>query len=287
MIRDERGLSLPELLLVIAIIALITAFLATTIYQIVNITNRGNNELAVQHDLRNAAVWLNRDVLSASLAEISGSQMVLKAPDFSDGTLFTRTITYEYSPETENLIRNYDGSSLVIARHIASNPFPPPGTIDADDTGVVTVTLRSREGNVPGEGRFGLKMRAGGSIQVVAACQITGAENLDINPSSKTVGWDITNNSGDTASIEQAIIEWPGVNGVLGLITFGSDGNSILTEERYPPSTAIVKPGWAPGDRTIDSDGIPKTLKLWFLSDAEDVYSIEITFDNGCVVSFN
>ncbi len=182
MIRDERGVSLPELILVIAIIVLITGALATAIYQIVNITNRGNNELAVQHDLRNAATWLNRDVLSASRAKVDSPKageysMTLEVPYLKTTSEVTTTIsyiTYTYYEDTGDLTRYSDGSSVTIARHIVTNPFPPLGTIiDAPD--VVTITLGSLEGNVPGSGTFALKMRAGGSMAVALAAPEGGA----------------------------------------------------------------------------------------------------------------
>ena len=167
MTKDEQGMTLPELLLVIAISALIVSALVMAIYQIFNVTDRGNSEMAVQHDLQNAAVWLNRDVLSASRAEvISGYQMVLTVPYYSDGAILTRHITYTFSTDDGSLTRDFEGSPLVIARHINRYPFPSVGTIVAP--GVVTVTLSSKDRDVPGSGTFALKMRAGGSIAVVS-----------------------------------------------------------------------------------------------------------------------
>ena len=291
MIRDERGVSLAEMLLVLAIMGLITGVLATAMYQIVDITARGNAEMVVQHDLRNAAVWLNRDVLSASSADVSGSQMVLEVPYLVTTSEVTTTIsyiTYTYSAETGTLTRDSDDSSSIVARHIDTDPFPSLGNpIEAPD--VVTVTLRSREGNVPGSGTFALKMRTGVSIQIVGICQITGNGSLNINPSSKTVGWDITNNGSDTASIDHIYIEWPSV--WLKMIWFGT--SPIWAGDDDPTSATIIKPLWGglPEDRTIDGDGILKTLEFRFettdISENEDLYSIEITFDNGCIVSFN
>ena len=301
MIRDERGLSLTELLLVLAIGGMIVGVLATAIYQIFDITAWGNNELVVQHDLQNAATWLNRDVLTASRAKIdapeAGSyEMTLEVPHLSADEVVTTAIRYTYYTDTYSeeekrgtLTRSSGGSSLTVARYVIANPFPPLGTdIYAPDP--VMVELHSREGDVPGSGTFALKMRAGGFIRVEGLCQIVGDEHLVID--SNTVRWNITSNGGDTASIEQIIIDWPSDdddNGGLALITFGLDTNAILTEERASSPATIIKPSWAPGDRTIDS-GPPKTLKFWFVSNAiddEGQYSIEITFDNGCIVSFH
>jgi len=162
MIRDERGITLVELLVVLAITAMITGILVTVIYQIYQITARGNDELVVQHDLQNAATWLNRDVLTASEADVSGSRMTLTIPySITDTTILTRTITYTYSETVGTLTRN----SVTIARYVYTDPFPSVGIIEAPN--VVTVTLSSKAGDVPGSGTFALKMRAGGTIAVV------------------------------------------------------------------------------------------------------------------------
>ena len=272
-----------------AIIAVIAGTLVMVMYQIFNVTDRGSSELAVQHDLRNAAVWLNRDVLSASEAEVIGSRMVLTIPTFITTTI---NITYTYSEAGGTLTRESDDSSLIIARHVYSDPFPSlPDPIDADDTGVVTVTLRSREGNVPGSGEFALKMRAGGFIRVEGLCQIVGDLHLTISPFPlNTVQWNITNSGGDTASIEQIIIEeWPHEsNGALTEIWLVGGTSSIFAESREDPPATIIKPSWGTGERTID--GVTQqTLEFLFEADAvndEDLYSIEITFGNGCIISF-
>jgi type II secretory pathway pseudopilin PulG len=288
MIRDERGTSILELILVIAIIGLVVSVLARTLYQVVTITDEGNAEMVVQHDLRNAATWLNRDVLSASKAEITQEtddyQMVLDVPYPYARTTY---ITYTYSAETGTLTRDSADSSFTIARNIAANPFPylPGTTIEAPD--VVTVILGSTEGNVHGSGTFDLKMRAGGSIAAKHLCRVTGADNLDIDPPSKTARWDITNNGDTSPAIDEIYITWPITNGRLGLINFGT--NTIWAGVRDPTSATISGP-WLGGfeSREIVS-GTQKTLEFGFDSDAVDdegLYSIAITLTDKCTFSF-
>ena len=289
MIKNEKGTTIFELLLVLAIIAVIASALVGVIYQILDITSRGNNELLVQHDLQNAATWFNRDVLTASRATIAGSEetgiyeMTLEVPYLiiEEGEISYSYITYIYSEETEDLTRDYGDSSLTIARHMASNPFPPPDDIYAPD--VVTVTLVSLEGNVPGSGTFALKMRAGGYITAVRLCQVTGAETLVISPTTMTVQWDIINDGISSPSIKELDITWLITNGLNG-IKF--DGGLIWDGfEDQPPVTISA---WDPGNREIVS-GTQKTLDFSFMSDAmsdELQYSITITLTDNCTFSF-
>jgi len=165
MIRDEKGITLTELLVALAIIGLITGTLVTAIYLIYHVTGWGSNELRVQHDLQNTATWLNRDVISASRAEVTraegSAQMVLTIPYCITDTI---TITYTYSAADRTLTRDSGDSLLIIARHVDSDPFPPTGVITAPN--VITVTLSSKKGDVAGSGTLALKMRPGGSIPV-------------------------------------------------------------------------------------------------------------------------
>ena len=298
MIRNERGVTLAELLLIIAIMGLIVSFLATAIYQIVDISNRGNSELAVQHDLRNAAVWLNRDVLSADKAKVDSPgdgiyEMTLEVPHLvviSDTVVMTTTniiytyYAYTYSEEQERgtLTRYSDssGSSLTIARHIVSNPFPLTDTIEAPN--VVAVTLQSKEGNVPGSGTFALKMRAGGRIAATRLCQVTGAENLGF--AGAKVTWVITNTGQTSPTIDEIYITWPSDdNGELTLISLDT---SIIWDGLHDSPAPISGP-WQPGSREIYSG--THTLEFSFLSNAladEAQYSITITLTDNFTVPF-
>ncbi|MBM4464597.1 MAG: type II secretion system protein [Chloroflexi bacterium] len=284
MIRDERGITVIELLVVLAITGLIIGTLATVIFQIFDITGWGNAQLVVQHDLRNAATWLNRDVLTASEAKVSGSQMILTVPYFA-GTILTHTITYTFSAANGTLTRDTGNSSHIVGRHIVSNPFPLTDTIEAPN--VVAVTLQSKEGDVPGSGTFALKMRAGGSIPAGYLCQVTGAENLGFE--AEKVVWDITN-AGDTSpTIKEIYVTWPNEedeNRRLSRIYFS--GSQIWDGWEEGPSADIDGP-WLPGGNRTIGGGTQKTLQFSFQQAAvndEAQYSITITLTDNCTFSF-
>ena len=152
MMKDERGMTLTEILVALAISGLITGILVTVIYQIYQITTWGNNELRVQHDLQNAATWLNRDVVSASEAEVIDSRMVLTIPT---SIIDTINITYTYSEAEGTLTRDSGGSSLIIARRVDSVDFSAAGPV----TSTITITLSSQAGDVTGSATLHLDMR--------------------------------------------------------------------------------------------------------------------------------
>jgi len=277
--KDERGMTLVESLVALAIAGLITGILVTAIYLIYEVTGWGNSQLSVQHDLQNAATWLNRDVLTASKAnitqEVSGSQVTLTIPySITDTTILTHTITYEYSPETGNLTRD----SVIIARYVNSEPFSQTGVITAPN--VVPVTLHSEKGDVPGSGTFALKMRAGGSM-AAHLCQVTGAGSLGFDGSK--VSWDITNDGDTSPSIDEIYITWPITNSGLNGIRL--DTSLIWDGLQSPPSATISS--WEPGSREIYSG--THTLEFSFVSGAvsdEAQYSITITLTDKCPVPF-
>ena len=293
MIRDERGLSLTELLVALAVAGVITSVLVTAIYQIFDITGRGNDELVVQHDLQNAATWLHRDVLTACRATIAGSEetgiytMTLEVPylNIHNGEVSYSYIAYTYSEETEALTRDDGGLSLIIARHLTVEPFPPVGVFLAPQS--VMVTLRSREGNVPGSGTFALKMRAGGSMTAQHLCGVTGVDSLGFG--SDAVTWVITNTGSTSPSIDEIYILWPSENEVLDMISFGED---LIHYQRHEPISDTISEPWLGSfaSRKIIS-GTQKTIEFGFDSDDPPIanqgqYSITITLTDNCTFSF-
>jgi len=143
--NGERGFTLLEMMLVIAIGALIMGGLGMTIHELSSITIKGQAELKVQHQLQNVAAWLNRDVVSASQAVVDGTTMTLTQPYYAFGqdTLpVTRTVSYSFSEESGTLSRTQAGESQLVGREISAVSFQPTGTVT--DTLWVTVTASYR-----------------------------------------------------------------------------------------------------------------------------------------------
>jgi prepilin-type N-terminal cleavage/methylation domain-containing protein len=113
MIKEERGFSLVELLVATAITGLIVSGLGTAIYQILTVTDYGNDRLTATHEVQNVAHWFSFDGQRASMAS-GGSELVLTLPDDSSVT---------YTVIGTKLDRMADGSTMTLAQNIASANF--------------------------------------------------------------------------------------------------------------------------------------------------------------------
>src|SRR4030042_2065036 len=106
--KKQAGMTMVELIVAIAITGVIVAFLGTAIYQIITVSEYGNNRLTALHERQNPAHWLNLDGQGA-LAATGGGQLALTLSDNS-------TVTYTLSG-TE-LRRSAGGLPGTAARHM-------------------------------------------------------------------------------------------------------------------------------------------------------------------------
>jgi len=162
---DERGVTLTELLVALAIAGLITGTLVAAIYQIYQVTGWGSNELRVQHDLENAATWLLRDVQMAdpTLTDASGSTLNLIWNDMYRDRNATYQVSYQVSGT--NLVRTVamdyvPVSTLAVSRYIAHPShvvFSLSGTADISPT--LTAVITSTAGQVVKSATLRIEMR--------------------------------------------------------------------------------------------------------------------------------
>ncbi len=122
----QKGMTMVELIVVIAVTGIIVVFLGTAIYQIITVTSYGNSRLIAAHELENATYWFNRDGQQATTAS-GGSGLALTLSDNSSVT---------YSLAGTELRRSAGGDNMILARNITSSSFSVSGR-------VITMSLTS------------------------------------------------------------------------------------------------------------------------------------------------
>jgi len=117
----ERGASLVELLVAMAISILVFGVITTALVQFVIVTRWGNGQLQITNDFQVASLWLGRDVLEAS-SFTPGSGTVYGTLNWADSTHQYR---YSYDLVDNAVVREHFETSVlqsttIVARHIAA-----------------------------------------------------------------------------------------------------------------------------------------------------------------------
>jgi len=124
--KGEKGFTLTGLLINVAITGLIVSLLGTAVYQIITVTEYGNDQMTAVHELQNAAHWVGIDGQMAKTAT-GGDELVLTMPDESSIT---------YGVVNRELYRTADDSQMTLARNISSVSF-------SVEERIITMTITS------------------------------------------------------------------------------------------------------------------------------------------------
>lgn len=142
--NPEKGASLVEMLVAMAISTLVFAILSSALVQFVLTTRWGNNLLQVTNDIQVSSLWLGRDAQEAASFS-SGSGSVYGTLNWADSSTQYR---YSYDAADGSLVREHIENSVVIstltvARHIQNQS----DVTFAISSQLLTVTITSISGD--------------------------------------------------------------------------------------------------------------------------------------------
>ncbi|MFC1985269.1 type II secretion system protein J [Chloroflexota bacterium] len=129
----QRGFTLVEILLALAVTGVILSGAVLSIYQIMVTTTRSNSQVVVLDELNRATLQLKRDLQSQNSANITGNSDNLTL-FWSNNTYFEsenqttfHLVNYTLA-DTGVLARDSNNTSSVVARHIESISYTDYGT---------------------------------------------------------------------------------------------------------------------------------------------------------------
>ena len=132
----QKGFTLIEILVVMAVGGMVMAVALLTIYQIVWGTERSNDQVVTLTDANYAAMWLKWDLQMAQNTNLVDWDPVPKSSvslNWIDNTGFAaegeRNHSSNYTLSGTELLRNYDGTTKIVGRHISSISFIQNGSV--------------------------------------------------------------------------------------------------------------------------------------------------------------
>jgi len=160
----QKGFTLVELLVAVAVGGIIIWGVVTTIFQVTWGTNRTNNQVVALTNVHHAALQIKKDLQMAQNADFSGGPAVtLSWTDYTSSfeTLEPEDHSSGYELSGSDLRRTYDGTTGIVGRNIISIDVTEHPTNDR----VIDVVITATEGDVTPRSEtleFSVYMRGGG-----------------------------------------------------------------------------------------------------------------------------
>lgn len=185
--KNNRGFTLIEVVIGLAITGLLTTIVALAIPTVMTWAPRQSNKLSVEEDLSFARYWLTRDANAAeTFVTLSGAQYgQLRWSDFRGASTVSYNVTYSYDNVTTSLIReewqnNVLQSSLPIARKILSQNATQftwsPGT------GRLSVNITATIEDAPGIGTHSRSATVVSTLRPLAESAVSPPSDVPIPP---------------------------------------------------------------------------------------------------------
>jgi prepilin-type N-terminal cleavage/methylation domain-containing protein len=111
--KRERGYTLVEAIVALAITGIIMTVIGLVVQQMVTVPERGDAQLGAIHPMQNAAHWLELDGQMASSA-VGGSNLTLTFPS---------TVVIRYVRSGTKLLRCHGSDNMTLASNVLSANF--------------------------------------------------------------------------------------------------------------------------------------------------------------------
>ena len=149
MFRRQGGLTLIELVIAIAITAVLGAAVTSAIAQVLNMNARSSNHMVAIRQVQNAGYWVSRDAQMSQRVNtsLSGKFLRLEWTGWDNAAHWVEYTLEDAPGGLKNLLRNYDGNSLVVAQYV-----DPANTSRAYSSGKLTFTVTASVGDAARRG---------------------------------------------------------------------------------------------------------------------------------------
>ena len=133
---NQKGFTLVEILVVMAVGGAVIMVALLSIYQVVWGTERTNDQVVALTDANYAALWLRQDLQMTQGTDLTDGDPVPRNSillDWIDNTGWateeTRHHSSNYTLSGTELIRSYDNTTIVVGRHITYLGFLQNGNV--------------------------------------------------------------------------------------------------------------------------------------------------------------
>ena len=143
--RRERGFTLIEILVAMAIGGLLVPVVVSGIFAVTRGTQQINTDLVILQDIDGASAWINRDLSQALTTNLNNSETLnTMRVDWVDltgwATEGAEAHFAEYTLVGTDLQREFDGETQIVARRISNIEF---SRVDDFITVAISSTLRN------------------------------------------------------------------------------------------------------------------------------------------------
>jgi prepilin-type N-terminal cleavage/methylation domain-containing protein len=145
--KDQRGFSIMELLMVIALTGIITAAITTAFFQVFDMSRRTSNHMIAVTQVQQAGKLVSEDMLEAQQIDVdpSGPGEFLELGWISQNTSTVHNITYTMENGVLWRSESIDGGNATLVR--VAEYIDPYGTSCVPSGGVLNFTVTATVGD--------------------------------------------------------------------------------------------------------------------------------------------